>query len=180
MCTQSRIAHLYVDDFRCLRAVDVTLGQGLTVFHGANGQGKTSLLEAAGWASVARSLRHTPDNAVVRAGCETAIVREEIDQSERRIVFEAEIRATGRNRMMVNRQPVQRNRDLFGVLRATVFSPDDLALVKGSPQHRRAFLDELLAGLSPRYVAALGDFERVLRQRNALLRSGARHEGGTA
>jgi DNA replication and repair protein RecF len=133
------------------------------------------VLEAAGWASAARSLRHSPDNAVVRAGAETAVVRADIEQGERHVSFEAEIRASGRNRMLVNRQPVQRTRDLYGVLRSTVFSPDDLALVKGSPQHRRAFLDELLAGLSPRYVAAIGDFDRVVRQRNALLRSGARH-----
>ncbi len=147
------------------------------MFHGANGQGKTSLLEAAGWASVARSLRHTPDSAVVRNGCDVAIVREEIVQGERRVTFEAEIRASGRNRMLVNRQALQRNRDLFGVLRSTVFAPDDLALVKGSPQHRRALLDELLAGLSPRYVAALADFDRVLRQRNALLRTASRQSG---
>ncbi len=170
----SHIARLYVTDFRCLESVDITLSPGLTVFHGTNGQGKTSLLEAAGWASVARSLRRTPDNAVVRSGVEVAVVRSDIEQGERRITFEAEIRASGRNRMLLNRQAVQRTRDLFGVLRSTVFAPDDLALVKGSPQHRRTYLDELLAGLSPRYVAALGDFERVLRQRNALLRAGAR------
>jgi DNA replication and repair protein RecF len=170
----SRIAQFSAQDFRCLQSVDVALGPGLTVFHGDNGQGKTSLLEAAGWASVARSLRRTPDNAVVRAGCDVAIVRSEIEQGERRVLFEAEIRASGRNRVLVNRKSVQRTRDLFGVLRSTVFAPDDLALVKSSPQHRRTFLDELLAGLSPRYVAALADFERVLRQRNALLRGGAR------
>ncbi len=175
----TRIARLHAEHFRCLESIDVAPAPGLTVFHGANGQGKTSLLEAAGWASAARSLRHTPDRAVVRAGCDAAIVREEIEQGERRVMFEAEIRATGRNRMLVNRQPVQRTRDLYGVLRATVFAPDDLALVKGSPQHRRALLDELLAGLSPRYVAALSDFDRVLRQRNALLRSGARQRGGS-
>src|SRR3954454_9776776 len=139
----SHIVQLFADDFRCLRAVDVTLGTGLTVFHGANGQGKTSLLEAAGWASAARSLRHSPDSAVVRAGAETAVVRAEIEQGQRRVTFEAEIRASGRNRMLVNRQALQRTRDLYGVLRSTVFSPDDLAMVKGSPQHRRAFLDEL-------------------------------------
>ncbi|HEY3831336.1 MAG TPA: DNA replication/repair protein RecF [Acidimicrobiia bacterium] len=177
-CTQSRVARLYADNFRCLQSIDVALAPGLTVFHGANGQGKTSLLEATGWASAARSLRHTPDNAVVRSGCDTAVVREEIEQGERRVMFEAEIRASGRNRMLVNRKAVQRTRDLFGVLRTTVFSPDDLALVKASPQHRRTFIDELLAGLSPRYVAALSDFERVLRQRNALLRGGARHQDG--
>ncbi len=104
-------------------------------------------------------------------------MRAVVRTGEREQLFEAEIRVSGRNRIQNNRQVVARARDLYGLLRVTVFSPDDLALVKGGPSERRDFLDELLTMLSPRYDAARTDFERVLKQRNALLRSGVRDEG---
>jgi DNA replication and repair protein RecF len=159
-----------------LGEADVELTSGLTVLQGANGQGKTSLLEAVGWVARSRSFRGVPDRLLVRADAEQAIVRALVRTGEREQLFEAEIRATGRNRIQCNRQVVARTRDLHGLLRVTVFSPDDLALVKGGPSERREFLDELLTMLSPRYDAARGDFERVLKQRNALLRAGVRDE----
>lgn len=170
------VAHLWLSDFRCLHEIDLELGPGLTVFAGANGQGKTSLLEAVAWVARARSFRGVPDAYLVRAGCEQAVVRAEVATGERRQLFEAELRATGRNRLRLNRNPVARTRDLHGLLRVTVFSPDDLALVKDGPGERRAYLDELLAALALRYDAARGDYERVLRQRNALLRQGVRDD----
>jgi DNA replication and repair protein RecF len=170
------VGHLWLTDFRCLREIDVELASGLTVLQGANGQGKTSLLEAVGWIARTRSFRGVADAMLVRAGASEAIVRAEVTTSSRRQLFEAEIRVTGRNRVLCNRQPVARARDLHGLLRVTVFAPDDLTLVKGGPTERRDYLDELLAMLAARYDAARVDFERVLKQRNALLRSGVRDD----
>jgi DNA replication and repair protein RecF len=174
------VGHLWLVDFRCFTELDVGLGPGLTVLHGANGQGKTSLLEAVSWVARARSFRGVTDAALVRRGCEQAIVRAEVVTGDRRQLFEAELRAVGRNRILCNKQPVTRTRDLTGLLRVTVFSPDDLALVKEGPSLRRDYLDELLAMLAARYDAARTDYERVLRQRNALLRSGLRDEHATS
>jgi DNA replication and repair protein RecF len=174
------VGRLWLHDFRCFDAVDLELPAGLTVLHGANGQGKTSLLEAVGWVARTRSFRGVPDAMLVRSGAETAVLRAEIVTGERRQLFEAEIRVGARNRIMCNRQPVQRARDLHGLLRVTVFAPDDLALVKGGPAERRDFLDDLLAMLSARYDAARTDFERVLKHRNALLRGGVREDEARA
>jgi DNA replication and repair protein RecF len=170
------VGHLWLTDFRCLREIDVELASGLTVLQGANGQGKTSLLEAVGWVARARSFRRVTDAMLVRSGTSEAIVRAEVTTSTRQQLFEAEIKAAGRNRILCNRQPVSRARDLHGLLRVTVFAPDDLSLVKGGPTERRDFLDEILAMLAARYDAARSDFERVLKQRNALLRQGLRDD----
>ncbi len=163
-------------DFRCLRDVDIVLDPAGTVLYGANGQGKTSLLEAIAWIARARSFRRVNDALLVRQGATHAIVRAEIHTGEREQLFEAEINVTGRNRILCNRRPIARTRDLHGLLRVTVFSPDDLALVKEGPALRREFLDELLTMLAVRYDAARADYERVLKQRNALLRAGVRDE----
>ena len=170
------VGHLWLSDFRCLRDIDVELAPGLTVLQGANGQGKTSVLEAVGWIARARSFRRVTDAMLVRAGAEQAIIRAEVATAGREQLFEAEIRSAGRNRVLCNRQPVARARDLHGLLRVTVFAPDDLTLVKGGPAERREYLDEILSMLAARYDAARTDFERVLKQRNALLRGGVRDD----
>ena len=170
------VGRLWLTDFRCLREIDVELAPGLTVLQGANGQGKTSLLEAIGWVARARSFRGVTDAMLVRSGATEAIVRAEVTTADRPQLFEAEIRVAGRNRIQCNRQTVTRARDLHGLLRVTVFAPDDLTLVKGGPSERREFLDELLAMLAARYDAARSDYERVLKQRNALLRAGVRND----
>jgi DNA replication and repair protein RecF len=170
------VGHLWMTDFRCFHEVDLELVPGLTVLSGANAQGKTSLLEAIGWVARTRSFRGVGDAALVRSGMQQAVVRSEIVTAQRHQLFEAEIRATGRNRILCNRQPISRARDLHGLLRVTVFGPDDLALVKDGPSARRDYLDELLVMLAVRYDAARSDFERILKQRNALLRSGVRDE----
>lgn len=172
----ARVERLWCHDFRALAETDLVLAPGLTVLYGENAQGKTSVLEAVGWVARARSFRGVSDALLVRNGAATAVVRAEITDGERSQLFEAEIRVAGRNRVLCNRQPVSRTRDLHGLLRVTVFAPDDVDLVKGGPGERRTYLDELLASISIRYDAAQSDFERVLRQRNALLRGGARDE----
>jgi DNA replication and repair protein RecF len=170
----TRVGRLWLTDFRCFASVDIELAPGLTVLHGANGQGKTSLLEAVGWVARMHSFRGVTDAMLVRSGATEGIVRAEVYTGDRSRLFEAEIRVSGRNRVQCNRHPVARARDLHGLLRVSVFSPDDLSLVKGGPSERRDFLDDLLTMLSPRYDAARTDYERVLKQRNALLRGGVR------
>jgi DNA replication and repair protein RecF len=170
------LAGLWLTDFRCYEEAALRFPPGVTVICGANAQGKTSLLEAVGWAATGKSFRGVPDRALVRAGRDAAILRAEVVDDERVQLLEAEIRASGRNRVLLNRNAVQRSRDLLGLMRVTVFAPDDLQLVKGGPAGRRDYLDDLLAALSPRYEAARADYERVLKQRNALLRGGLRGE----
>lgn len=150
------------------------LPSGVTVVSGANGEGKTSLLEALGWAATTRSFRGVPDAALVRSGTEAAYMRVSVQESDREQLMEAEIRAVGRNRVRVNRHPLTRARDLLGLVRVTVFAPDDLQLVKGGPAERRAYLDDLLVAVAPRYDAVRTEVDRVLKQRNALLRQGMR------
>src|SRR6185369_11617617 len=176
----TRVGHLWLDDFRCLQGVDLELDPGLTVIHGANGQGKTSVLEAIAWIARSQSFRGTADGPLVRNGKDQAIVRAEIMSDDRVQLFEAEIRATGRNRVMCNKRSITRARDLHGLLRVAVFAPDDLELVKGGPSGRRVYLDELLVVLAVRYEAARTDLDRVLKQRNALLRSGVRDPSAVA
>jgi DNA replication and repair protein RecF len=115
-----------------------------------------------------------PDRALVRTGAPHALVRARIVDGAREQELDAELRTTGRNRVLLNHNPVARQRDVHGLLRVTVFAPDDLQLVKGGPAERRTYLDELLSMLAPRYDAARADYERILRQRNALLRGGVR------
>jgi DNA replication and repair protein RecF len=173
---EAHVVQLWLTDFRCFTELNVELAPGLTVLFGANAVGKTSLLEAVGWAGRAKSFRGVPDAALVRSGCSEAILRLEVAEGERLQLLEVAIRAVGANRVLLNRNRLNRTRDLAGLLRVTVFAPDDLDLVKGGPSGRRDFLDDLLGGLAPRYDAARGDFERVLRHRNALLRAGIRDD----
>ncbi|MGZ4674930.1 MAG: DNA replication/repair protein RecF [Acidimicrobiia bacterium] len=169
-----RLSHLWLSDFRCYEHADVAFGPGCTVITGSNGQGKTSLLEAITWLATGRSLRGVPDRTLVRSGAQDAIVRAEVLHEDRPVLLEAMIRSVGRNRVQANKQPVTRRRDLAQYLRVTVFAPDDLALVKGAPAGRRDLLDDLLVASAPRWSAVITDYERVVKQRNALLRAGVR------
>jgi DNA replication and repair protein RecF len=172
------VVRLALTDFRCYSSVDLALPPGVTVVSGSNGEGKTSLLEALAWAATTRSFRGVPDAALVRRGADAAFLRVTVAEEERDQLLEAEIRTVGRNRVRVNRQPLSRARDLLGLLRVTVFAPDDLQLVKGGPAERRTYLDDLLVAFAPRYDAVRADYDRVVRQRNALLRQGVRGPDG--
>lgn len=165
-----QVDRLWLVDFRSYAEARVDLAPGLTAIVGGNGQGKTNLLEALGWLATLSSFRGAPPEAMVREGCERAVVRAEGDREGRRLLVEGELRPGGRTRVQVNRQPLKRARDLLGTLRVTVFSPDDLALVKGGPAERRRYLDEVLVALHPRHDQLQRDVERVLRQRATLLR----------
>ena len=170
-----QLRRLWLTDFRGYHDADVSFDPGLTAVLGPNGQGKTNLLEAIGYLATLSSFRGAPTEALIRSGADRAIVRAEAEREGRELLLEAELVASGRNRTQLNKQPLRRARDLLGALRVTVFSPDDLTLVKGSPGDRRGYLDETLVSLHPRYDEMRGDLDRVLRQRGALLKqSGGR------
>ena len=164
-----QLHHLWLTDFRNYATADLALPAGLLALTGANGAGKTNLLEAIAYLAVLSSFRGVGNEALVRREAATAIVRGEGSRAGRQLLIEAEIRANGRGRTTVNRQPLRRGADLADALRVTVFAPDDLELVKAGPTGRRRYLDDILASLHPRHDAARRDFERVVRQRNALL-----------
>lgn len=170
-----RLRHLWLTDFRSYESAELEPAPGLTAVVGANGQGKTNLLEAVAWLATLSSFRGAPGEALVRVGQPKAIVRAEVEREGRTALLEAELAPAGRDRVLVNRQPLRRARDVLGHVRATVFSPDDLALVKGGPAERRRFLDDALVACAPKHEATRGDLDRILRQRNTLLKqSGGR------
>jgi DNA replication and repair protein RecF len=174
-----RLDRLWLTDFRSYHTAELAPApEGLTVVVGANGQGKTNLLEAIAWLATLSSFRGAPNDALVRVGAERAVVRAEGEREGRHLLIEAEVPARGgRVRVQVNRQPLIRSRDLLGSLRVSVFSPDDLALVKEGPEGRRRLLDDALASVGARYGALQDDLARVLKQRGALLK-GAQATGG--
>jgi len=164
------VSRLWLTDFRNYTTAEAELAPRLTMVVGPNGEGKTNLLEAIAYLATLSSFRSAPPEALVRTGCARAVVRAEGARLGRLLLLEAELPTAGRPRVAVNRQPLRRARDLLGSLRVSVFSPDDLALVKGGPAERRRWLDDTLVGSHPRADAVRSEFERVLRQRNALLR----------
>jgi DNA replication and repair protein RecF len=174
-----RVTRLWLTNFRNYETAELEPDpEGLTVIVGSNGEGKTNLLEAIGYLATLSSFRGAPGEALIRAGCPSAVVRAEGERDDRHLLLEAELVAGGRDRIQVNRQPLKRARDLLGALRVSVFAPDDLVLVKGGPGERRRFLDEVLVALHPKHDALQRDVDRVLRQRNTLLRqSGGRLTG---
>ncbi|MFI5101275.1 MAG: DNA replication/repair protein RecF [Actinomycetes bacterium] len=165
------VAHLSLTDFRSYPSVELPLGPGVTTFVGPNGQGKTNLVEAIGYVASLTSHRVSTDAALVRAGAERAIVRVSVVRDDRPTLVELELNPGRANRARVNRSPVPRAREVLGLLRTVLFAPEDLALVKGDPSDRRRFLDELLVARSPRMAGVRADYDRVLKQRNALLKS---------
>ena len=165
------VAHLSLTDFRSYAAVELALEPGVTTFVGANGQGKTNLVEAVGYVATLDSHRVSTDSSLVRAGAERAIVRASVERDGRRTLVEIEINPGRANRARLNRSPVPRAREVLGVLRTVLFAPEDLVVVKGDPAERRRFLDDLLVARSPRMAGVRADYERVLKQRNALLKS---------
>ena len=176
------VRHLSLVDFRSWAGVDLTLDSGPVVFVGANGRGKTNLVEAIGYLATLRSHRSATDAPLVRVGAERAIVRAAVasdsDASSREMRVEVEITPGRANRGRVNGTVLTRVREVLGVVRAVVFAPEDLAIVRGDPAERRRFLDDLIIQRSPRMAGVRADYERVLKQRGALLKSaGAARRG---
>jgi DNA replication and repair protein RecF len=164
------LRRLWLTDFRSYATAEVELSEGVTVVVGPNGQGKTNLLEAIAYAGSQSSFRGASAEVMVRVDCERAFVRADVLRDGRELLIEAEIAASGRGRVQVNKQRATRGRDLLGLLPTTVFTPDDLVLVKGGPAERRGYLDETLVALRPSNDALRSDVERILRQRNTLLK----------
>lgn len=165
------LRRLWLADFRNYTTAELgPAPDGLTVIRGDNGEGKTNLLEAVGFLAALSSFRGVPNEALVREGTERAIVRAEAAREGRELLLEVEIPSSGRVRAQVNRQPLRRAAELLGALRVSVFSPDDLVLVKGGPADRRRYLDDLLVAVHPKNDALRADVEKILRQRNALLK----------
>jgi len=174
------VAALSLTDFRSYPQVDLEIGPGVTSFVGSNGQGKTNLVEALGYVATLGSHRVSTDAPLVRFGAERALVRAQVVRDDRPTLVEIEINPGRANRARLNRSPVPRPREVLGVLRTVLFAPEDLALVKGDPSERRRFLDELLVARAPRLAGVRSDYDRVLKQRNALLKSAsAARRGGS-
>ncbi|WP_426997599.1 DNA replication/repair protein RecF [Pseudarthrobacter sp. N5] len=165
------LEHLSLTDFRSYAQVDLALEPGVTVLLGANGIGKTNLMEAIGYLATLSSHRVSSDGPLMRFGTERALIRARLVRGEQATLLELEINGTRANRGRINRSNPVRARDILGICHTVLFAPEDLALVKGDPSNRRRFLDELLVSLIPRHAATRSDYDRVLKQRNALLKS---------
>jgi DNA replication and repair protein RecF len=165
------VSHLSLHDFRSYAIAEVPLEAGVTAFVGRNGQGKTNLVEAIDYLSRLQSHRVASDAPLVRAGAEQAVVRASVVRDGRTAVLEIELNPGRANRARINRAALPRTRELIGLVRTVVFSPEDLALVKGDPSERRRFLDDLLVLRTPRLAGVRADYDRVLKQRNSLLKT---------
>ncbi|MFE2185190.1 DNA replication/repair protein RecF [Streptomyces sp. NPDC059455] len=181
------VTHLSLADFRSYVRAEVALDPGVTAFVGPNGQGKTNLVEAVGYLATLGSHRVSSDAPLVRMGAERAVVRAAVVQGDRQQLIELELNPGKANRARINRSSQVRPRDVLGILRSVLFAPEDLALVKGDPGERRRFLDELITARAPRMAGVRSDYDRVLKQRNTLLktaalarRHGSRGGGGDA
>jgi DNA replication and repair protein RecF len=171
------VSHLTLHNFRSYATADVELGAGVTAFIGRNGQGKTNLVEAIDYLSRLSSHRVASDAPLVRAGADQAVVRAAVVRDGRTAILEIELNPGRSNRARVNRSPLPRSRDLIGLVRTVVFSPEDLTLVKGDPSDRRRFLDDLLVLRTPRLAGVRADYDRILRQRNSLLKTARMSRG---
>jgi DNA replication and repair protein RecF len=176
------VRHLSVTDFRSYPSAELELTPGVTALVGPNGQGKTNVVEAVGYLATLGSHRVATDAPLVRSGADRAVIRGAVVRDGREVRLEVEITPGKANRARVNGAPLPRPREMLGALRTVLFAPEDLAIVKGDPSERRRFLDDLLVARTPRYAGVRADYDRVLKQRNALLKSAgaARRAGGSA
>ncbi|CAN5433460.1 DNA replication/repair protein RecF [soil metagenome] len=176
------VSHLSLHDFRSYPEAEVSLGPGVAAFVGRNGQGKTNLGEAVYYIARLASHRVAGDAPLVRLGADHAVVRAAVVRDGREALLEVQINPGRSNQARVNRSPLPRARELLGLVRTVLFSPEDLALVKGDPSERRRFLDDLLVQRAPRFAGVRSDYDRVLKQRNSLLKTAgiARRQGRSA
>jgi DNA replication and repair protein RecF len=165
------LTRLALTDFRSYPELSIEFGAGVTTFSGPNGEGKTNLVEAIVYLATLGSHRVATDGPLVRHGAQRAVLRAAVTGAQGSSLLEIELNPGRANRVRLNRAPLSRPRDILGALRTVLFAPEDLALVKGDPGERRRFLDELLVATAPRWAGVRADYERVLRQRTALLKS---------
>jgi DNA replication and repair protein RecF len=176
------VRHLGLRDFRSWAHADLELEPGRTVFVGPNGYGKTNLIEALWYSTTLGSHRVGTDAPLIRAGAPRAVVSTIIVNEGRECAVDLEIAAGRANKARFNRSPVRSTREVVGVLQAVLFAPEDLALVRGDPADRRRYLDDLATVRRPTVAGVRADYEKILRQRTALLKSlsGARHRSDQA
>ncbi|MCU1525144.1 MAG: replication/repair protein RecF [Microbacteriaceae bacterium] len=164
------VTHLSLSDFRNYTTAEVALVAGANLFVGSNGQGKTNLVESLGYLSTLGSHRVSVDHAMIRQGAESAIIRARLQHGDRQVLTEVQLNRSAPNRAQVNRSVIK-TRELPRYFSSVLFAPEDLSLIRGEPSGRRRFLDELLVLRSPRISGVIGDYERVVKQRNSLLKS---------
>lgn len=164
------VEHLSLVDFRNYAVADVALGAGPNVFVGRNGQGKTNLVEAVAYLATLGSHRVSNDAPMVRDGADAAIVRARLAHGERHVLLEVQLNRQGANKARVNGAPVK-TAELPRYAQVVLFAPEDLQIVRGDPSSRRRFMDQLLVQRSPRFAGIISDYDRVLKQRTALLKS---------
>ena len=165
------IKHLALNNFRNHTSTDVALAAGVVLFIGENGQGKTNLVEAVRYASTLESHRVAGYQPLIKAGQTSALARVLVTHEGRDVLLELELNRESANRARLNRADVSRWRDVLGTVQSVTFAPEDLDIVKRDPSNRRAFIDELVVQVWPRFGGIYSDYDRVLRQRNTLLRT---------
>ncbi|MDP4803841.1 MAG: DNA replication and repair protein RecF, partial [Candidatus Nanopelagicales bacterium] len=174
------IQALTLTDFRSYETLSLECEQGVNLFVGPNGQGKTNIVEAIGYLSTLSSHRVAADLPLVRVGTASAVIAARIGEGERSVTLELQINPGKANKVRINRATAVKARDALGLVRTVVFAPEDLAIVKGDPAERRQFMDRLLVQRTPRMAGVIADYERVLKQRNTLLKSAFSARGDAA
>ena len=167
------VSKLSLTNFRSYAQLDLSLTPGVTTFVGNNGAGKTNIAESLIFLAFLSSHRTPTNQPLISLGADQAVVRTEIVRGDRNLQIDLEINANKANRAKINQNPTKSQREILGACQVIYFSPEDLDLVRGEPTNRRDFLDKLLITKTPRLAGVLSDFERVLKQRNTLLRSRA-------
>ena len=165
------LSYIQLTNFRSYENLELELRPGITSFIGSNGEGKTNIVESIGFLAYLRSHRTSSDNPLIKLENEKAYIRAKVNTAGREELLEVEINQGRANRARINQQPVRSTRELLGHLRAILFTPEDLSLVKGDPSERRDFLDTLLISRTPRYAGVIADYEKALKQRNSLLKN---------
>ena len=162
---------LSLTDYRSYPQADINLAPGVTCFVGPNGQGKTNIVEAVHYLATLRSHRVANDAPLVRDGANSALIRAQVQEEDRHVSIDLQINPGSANRARINRaSATARARDILGIVRVVMFAPEDLEIIKGDPSARRQFLDDILIQRSPRMAGVKADYERVVKQRNALLK----------
>jgi len=167
------LSHLSLKNFRSYSELDLPLAPGITIFLGRNGEGKTNIVESILYMAFLSSHRTSGDLPLVKLGESAAYTRAKIQHPDREVLVELEINAEKANRARINQNPIRSQKELFGLLQCVYFSPEDMDLVRGDPTERRRFIDQILTLRSPRMAGVISDYERSVRQRNALLKTRA-------
>ena len=168
-----RVTKLALTNFRSYKNLELDFGPGPTTFIGDNGSGKTNIAESLIYLAYLSSHRVSQNLPLLNSGSEQAIIRAEIERDARTLQVDLEINANKANRARLNQNPTKSQREILGALQVIYFSPEDLDLVRGDPTHRRDFLDKLLITRTPRLAGVISDYERVVKQRNTLLKTRA-------